>query len=489
MKEDKTISGLPEVPGSFFTSFNYFHALFTNTKQNTVLLMDARGTITAVNGAFTDCFGYTPDDIIGKNIKILFTEEDRVKGLPQKELDNVLSNGQSSDNNYLLNKDKTVTWVSGESILVTNNNGDVSILKIIQNIHKQKVAETTILRLNDFNESILSSIEDAVVVLSDEMRIIKANKAFYVLFKNENTGMSASNFADVVKPYDLNNDLYNSIKITNSTKKGFFNKQIEIELLGKERRIFDVSCSLMQDSYYENDMLVVIHDITIHKQMEREREDIIGFVAHELRNPLANVVLCNELMSDAIKDNKTEEANDYLERSKNNIMRLNKMIAELYDAARVNSGNLRLDISTFNFESMIKEAIETVEVLQPSYKIIVKGNCNINVRGDRYRLIQVITNYLSNGIKYSNGHTDVVLTVKHNENVVTVSVKDEGLGISKNQLPYIFERFFRAEKTKNLEGIGLGLYLCRQIIHAHNGHVWAESEEGKGSTFYFSIQI
>ena len=68
-------------------------------------------------------------------------------------------------------------------------------------------------------------------------------------------------------------------------------------------------------------------------------------------------------------------------------------------------------------------------------------------------------------------------------------MKDEGLGISKNQLPYIFERFFRAEKTKNLEGIGLGLYLCRQIIHAHKGQVWAESEEGKGSTFHFSIPV
>jgi signal transduction histidine kinase len=170
-------------------------------------------------------------------------------------------------------------------------------------------------------------------------------------------------------------------------------------------------------------------------------------------------------------------------------MRLNKMITELYDATRVYSGNLQLEISTFNFSEMISEAIETVEVLQPAYNIIVKGNGNINVRGDRYRLIQVVTNYLSNGIKYSNGRTDVILTITHDENTITVSVEDNGLGISKSQLPYIFERFFRAEKTKNLEGIGLGLYLCRQIISAHKGQVWAKSEEGKGSTFYFSIPI
>jgi PAS domain S-box-containing protein len=472
-----------------FSSFNYLHALFANTKQNAVLLMDREGTITAINEAFSNHFGYAWGDIVNKKINILFTEQDRLNGLPKKELDEVLSTGQSSDNNYLLNKNNAITWVSGESLLVTNSEGGISILKIIQNIHHQKLAEEAIVRLNEFNESILSSIEDAVIVLSDDMQILKANKAFDNLFKQDEIDISSLNFGDVIKPYDVNNELYNSIQTAINTKKGFLNKQIEIETAAREKKIFDVNCGLMEDNYHKNNVLIVIHDITIHKQMEREREDIIGFVAHELRNPLANVVICNELLSDSIQSNKIKEANDLLARSKNNIERLNKMITELYDAARVNSGNLQLDISTLNFEEMIKEAIETVEVLQPSYKIIVTGNGNIKVSGDRYRLIQVVTNYLSNGIKYSNGRTHVVLSMKHDENTVTVSVKDEGLGISKNQLPYIFERFFRAEKTKNLEGIGLGLYLCRQIIHAHKGHVWAESEEGKGSTFYFSIPI
>src|SRR4029079_1390137 len=127
----------------------------------------------------------------------------------------------------------------------------------------------------------------------------------------------------------------------------------------------------------------------------------------------------------------------------------------LYDATSVKSGNLKLEVSEFSLDPMLKEAIETIQVLQPSYNIIVKGDANVQVRADRHRLIQVITNYLSNGIKYSNGKTDVTLTVLHDENVLTISVKDEGLGISKAQLPYIFQRFFRAEKTRNLEGVGL----------------------------------
>jgi len=476
------------MPYNLAASFDYFEALFHNTKENTVLLIDAVGIITAVNTAFSECFGYTESDIMGEHFSILFTEEDKKSGKPENELKTVLRTGQCSDNNYLVQKDKDIIWVSGESLLVKNKEGGVSILKVIQNIQKQKTSEQALERSTDFNESILRSIEEAVIVMDDQLQIMQSNKAFNAIFRTDIPDASTLNFAEIIKPHDINSNLLNNVQNVIKNRRSFTNVQIAIDFPSGDKRIFDVSCIPLQNTENGN-VVLVMHDITIHKQMEREREDIIGFVAHELRNPLANVVLCNEIMSNSIDDNNLDGIKGILERSKNNVMRLNKMIAELYDATTVNSGNLKLDISEFDFAQMLEEAIETIEVLQPSYNIIVKGNANVQVRADRHRLIQVITNYLSNGIKYSNGKTDVTLTVQHDENTLTVSVKDEGLGISKEQLPYIFQRFFRAEKTRNLEGIGLGLYLCQQIIQAHNGKVWAESEEGKGSTFYFSIPL
>jgi signal transduction histidine kinase len=165
------------------------------------------------------------------------------------------------------------------------------------------------------------------------------------------------------------------------------------------------------------------------------------------------------------------------------------MITELYDLTKANAGNMKLQVSSFQFGEVIKEAIDMVHALQPAYNIIVEGQTGEAVEADKYRLVQVIVNYLSNGIKYSNGKTDVTIQVKREDEHIIVAVKDEGLGISKENLPYIFEKFFRAEKTKGMEGIGLGLYLCRQIINAHSGMVWAESEEGKGSVFFFSIPV
>src|SRR4051812_41531463 len=102
-----------QITPDLFSSFNYFETLFHNTVNNTVLLMDQDGTIIAVNQAFTNYFGYEPDDIVGKHIALLFTEEDQRKGLPERALHYVLSKGQASDNNYLVSKDKKITWVSG----------------------------------------------------------------------------------------------------------------------------------------------------------------------------------------------------------------------------------------------------------------------------------------------------------------------------------------------------------------------------------------
>ena len=468
-----------------FKSFNYFEALFSETEQNTVLLLDEEGIIVQINTAFTKGFGYTDDEIIGKHFRILFTEEDQKTGMPENELSNVLQKGQCTDNNYLVNKNNTITWVSGESILVKNNKGEISILKLIQDIHSQKEYELSLRSSNEFNESILSSIEDIVVVLSNEMKIIKANRAFSKLFIQE-PNMEALNFSDLIKPYDSKGDLQNKILLTINTGKSFVNKEMEIQTLDGDKKVFDISCSPMADT---TNVLLVVHDITIQRYSDRQREDIIGFVAHELRNPLANIVLCNELLGEIINENNIEAATDLITRSKNNVMRLNKMIAELYDATKIGSGNMPVETAEFNFGEMVKDAVETIEVLHPDYTIIINGKADVLTHGDRYRLIQVITNYLSNGIKYSKGSSEVELTLQHDDKSITVSVKDKGLGISKDQLPYIFNRFFRAEKTKNLEGVGLGLYLCRQIIKAHDGNVWAESEESKGSTFYFSIPI
>jgi len=475
---------MPEVS---FSSFSFFDALFHHAVENSVLLMDDKGKITRVNKAFMDCFGYAEEDLKGKHSSVLFTEQDRKKGKPEKEIEGALSCGQASDNNYLVKKNGDVTWVSGESVLAKDDEGNVCIIKIIQDISKQKLYEKNALLFSNLNEQVLAAIDDVVIVMDMQLNILKTNHAFNLF--NTTYRKEGKSFEELIKPYDPYEILIKRIKNAIKHKTTFTHQQLEVETPSGEKRFFDFNCSQLLHTEGQGRILLVIHDITVDKQIEKEREDVIGFVAHELRNPLANLVLCNDLMSEALEENSNIDIAGLVQRSKNNVSRLNKMTAELYEATRVNSGLLKLDIETFHFGEMIHESIETVEILQPSYNIIVEGDGDFAVTGDRYRLIQVVTNFINNGIKYSNGKEEVRLTISHDDKTVTVSVRDEGLGISPENLPHVFERFFRAEKTKNLEGIGLGLFLCKQIITAHYGTTWAESEEGKGSTFYFSIPI
>lgn len=472
---------------AFFNRLKLYDALYTRSRQNAVLVMNRQGILADANHHFLRSFGYEIEDIIGQQHTMLFTPEDIQYGLPEKELEKVTATGQSHDNNYLLNKDKTRTWVSGESLLVSHEDGQQIIVKIIQNIQEIKASEASLQMLNEFNENILSSIEDVVIVLDQETNILKSNKDLSSIFHLQNDQIP-ENFGWLLKQYNSDSKVLKQIRDCLNNTGGFNKCEIEIESADGNKHVYIISCRPLTNKH-KGHVLVVIHDITEQKHAEREREDIIGFVAHELRNPLANIVLSHELLSDAIEQNNLAEMRDMLQRSKNNLMRINKMTAELYEATKANAGNLTLTMQPFNFQDMIKESVDTIHALQPYYNIIISGNSDITVYGDRFRLMQVVTNFLSNGIKYSNGATIVLLSVQHNEDHVTVSVKDEGLGISPEQLPHIFERFFRAERTRNLEGIGLGLYLCRQIIQEHHGRIWAESEEGKGSSFFFTIPL
>jgi len=191
-------------------SANYFDALFYNAKQNSVLIIDAEGTVISVNPAFSNCFGYSEKDILGKNASILFTKEDQRNEVFEKEVMRTLSQGQSFDNNYFVNKDQTLTWVRGEAVLVKGTNNESFILKIIQDIHAQKATEIALQNLNDFNERILTSIEDVVIVLDDKMNVIKTNSAFSKLFRYSSP-MPYMNMGEFIKPYDENDELFTAI--------------------------------------------------------------------------------------------------------------------------------------------------------------------------------------------------------------------------------------------------------------------------------------
>lgn len=467
-------------------AFDEIFAWFKNARQNCILLLDTSGVILNVNPAFILNFGYEPEAIQGKNFSLLFTEEDRKNGLPQKELENVLTRGQSNDNNYLLNKKSETIWVSGESLLIQPSPDVLYILKVIQNIHIQKSSEISLSVLNSFNEKVLATIQDSVIILDEKMNIIKSNEAFSKLV--EKRPAVFLNFSDFLKQYDPGGELSQKLQNTIQMKSSFSLREVSFEVFPGNRRVFEVSCSPLLNS--NNTLfLLVIHDVSVVKQMEREREDTIGFVTHELRNPLTNIFLLHELMSEAIHEkdiNKIEEIFSNLKRSSH---RINKIVEGLIESTKIVSGSFELEFTKFDFGNMVDEVIDILKIQNHSVNISVEKDGDFDVVADRQRLTQVLMNYFTNAIKYSEKEKSIQISITHSESFVTVGVSDKGMGITKDSLPYVFERFFRIRKSSKIDGLGLGLYLCKQIIHAHHGQVWAESDGETGSTFYFSIPL
>jgi two-component system CheB/CheR fusion protein len=264
---------------------------------------------------------------------------------------------------------------------------------------------------------------------------------------------------------------------------------MHIELKDGEgfEKYFEVSVLRLESLLGQTNALLIFHDVTTQKSQERQREDILNFVAHELRNPLTNIMLNIDWMDQLCREKGVDGFSDFIIRTKRNSERLKKLVNELYKSTKLISGNYDLQGEVFDFDELVEETVQAIRQAHPSYHIEVRGKAELTLSADKDKLMQVLTNYLTNAVKYSDGNTHIVVSIVMRDGSLVVAVADRGKGIPAKELPFVFNRFYRAEKTRNLEGLGIGLFLSRQIVEAHQGRTWVESIEGKGSTFYFSL--
>lgn len=219
------------------------------------------------------------------------------------------------------------------------------------------------------------------------------------------------------------------------------------------------------------------------QQQEMLRKRMTSDMAHEIRTPLATLQTHVEALMDGIWEPTAER----LKSCHEEILRLTKMVDNLQDLARLEQANLRLNKTDFNLSTTLHRIIETFE---PQYrkknlKIVTHITPGIEVFMDEDKIKQIMFNLLSNAYKYSMQEGKVEITLKTNEKEILLSVEDEGIGISKEDLPHIFERFYRGEASRSREtgGAGIGLTITKTLIEAHDGRITVESGTGKGSVF------
>ncbi|PLS15764.1 cell wall metabolism sensor histidine kinase WalK [Bacillus sp. M6-12] len=247
---------------------------------------------------------------------------------------------------------------------------------------------------------------------------------------------------------------------------------------------------IQKETGFVNGLITVLHDITEQEKIDEERREFVANVSHELRTPLTTMRSYLEALADgAWKDESL--APNFLDVTQNETERMIRLVNDLLQLSKLDSKDYRLTKNWVNFNEFFNHIIDRFEMTKAEH-ITFKRNIPkkpIYVDIDEDKITQVLYNIISNAIKYSPEGGQISFGVKEKDEIIEISISDQGVGIPKNTLDKIFERFYRVDRarSRNLGGTGLGLAIAKEMVQAHNGEIWAASEEGKGTTIFFTL--
>jgi len=241
------------------------------------------------------------------------------------------------------------------------------------------------------------------------------------------------------------------------------------------------------DSYFTG----VLHEITEKKQDEMRKNDFIGMVSHELKTPLTSLTAIIQVMNAKLKNSDDPFIANAMGKANIQVKKMSNMINGFLNISRLESGKMLIEKHIFEIDALILEVIDEIQMTAFMHSISLASCPPIKVNADRDKIGSVISNLLTNAIKYSPKAQQIIVNCKKIDNTVQVSIKDEGIGIDADDLDKLFDRYYRVESkhTSHISGFGIGLYLSAEIIQRHGGKIWAESESGVGSTFYFTLPL
>ncbi len=230
-------------------------------------------------------------------------------------------------------------------------------------------------------------------------------------------------------------------------------------------------------------------DIHEQKLNDERKDEFLSLASHEMKTPLT-IAKAYLQMLELTLDESGEEATLFAKKANQSVDTLTELVSELLDVSKIRLGKLQYTLSTFDFNALIDDTVESIQLTTTTHRIIKSGTIYDQVYGDKNRLQQVLINLLSNAIKYSPDEKEVFITIEQMGDTIQVSVKDAGIGIAQNSLVKIFDKYHRIEEhAVNFQGLGIGLFISFEIIQRHKGKLWAESEPGKGSVFHFTLPL
>lgn len=334
-------------------------------------------------------------------------------------------------------------------------------------------------------DAVLASMFEGLVVTDEQEKVVLMNPSLRRLFSVKEDPQG-SKLIEVVRNTSVQEMADKIILEKERLVTG------EIRVFVPEEKVLRVNCVPIIRRGRLEGAVMVFHDITELRRLEKVRQDFVANVSHELRTPLSSIKGYAETLLDGAVEDKGH-AREFIGIIHQESDRLANLINDLLDLARIESGNMELSKAPFDVLAVAKRAVESMggQARAKSIKLGITAFSGVLplAVGDEFGFRQVLTNLLDNALKYTPEGGGVTISVEAAGGFLQVNVADTGIGISPADIPRIFERFYRVDKARSREagGTGLGLSIVKHIVQAHGGRVWVESAPGSGSVFSFTI--
>ncbi|PZM81336.1 MAG: hypothetical protein DKT66_19155 [Candidatus Melainabacteria bacterium] len=336
--------------------------------------------------------------------------------------------------------------------------------------------------------AILTSAADIICSLDEERRFTQANPAASRQWGYDIDDLIGRRLDQLLNPKELQPSIDQVNSIIETKGQGAFTNQI-VTGSGEER---DCEWSVVW-SNEEKSLMCVVHDITERKQIDQLKRDFVAMVSHDLRTPLTSIQMVHSLLAAGAYGELSDDGKESVEGAQDCCDRLITLVNDLLDLERMESGRMDLSLDSVLLSEIIKPSLNMVANAVKQKKIDIKLGTTLDpiVTADKERIIQVLINLISNAIKFSPENSTIQITTEIDDSFAIIKVKDEGRGVPESMRVSIFERFKQVKKSdsKDRKGSGLGLAISKAIVELHGGQIGVNSEEGKGSTFYFSLPL
>lgn len=331
-------------------------------------------------------------------------------------------------------------------------------------------------------DALFDSMIEGVLVLDETGRVQFANQGFAEMFST--VGMLRGKILlEAVRSHEI------AAIVERAGREQRVEDQ-EIQMPGDKERWFKINAaSVISSDQRRLGTILVVHDITQIKQLERTRQEFVANVSHELRTPLSHIKGYTETLLGGAKDD-PEVATRFLQTIERNVERLKLLIEDLLTISEIESGRVMLNLQPVPVRASVEKVFDDFRTRAAARAVtLVDESEELTARADQRRLEQVLTNLVDNAVKYGGNDSRVVVGARLSDGMVEMSVQDNGPGLPAESLERVFERFYRVDKARSRDqgGTGLGLSIVKHIVQSHGGRVWVESEPGKGAKFCFTL--